>query len=478
MNALTGDLLPLDDETCPRLKVDDVSFTRYPCVARVAPGQGFDFYLRLTNGGTNPATEIRVVDVFPRSGDTGVILTGEQRGTQWQAPPTLLSDVRLTGTGVLDIGYSPDSTPCTTLLDRPPTDCPVGSWVDGRDSSTAAFAAAITFDGGGLRPGGVRPPCASGWRPRRRRPSPSQNMIAWNSFAHTEFFSDGGRRVQLPATRADQDGRGLGVRRPRRPQGRRRLAGDRVPFGFTYRCVLRPEGPDGQPAAPVEVATGEFTLGAGESVRLTARPARATCAVWESDGSGLISDADGEANAKSGRHPDRRRSRDPGPDDHQPSGTEPLAHPDRRTVPECKPVEQSRAIGHGDRLTVPECNPVEQSRAIGHGDRLTVPECKPVEQSRAIGHGDRLTVPECKPVEQSRAIGDGDRFRPPRLAMTTAVRTPMATAVPTPMETTAMTVFLSQTGALTAVTVVGAIAGLLVLGGIATLGVSIRRRRL
>ena len=63
--------------------------------------------------------------------------------------------------------------------------------------------------------------------------------------------------------------------------------------------MLRPEGPGGQPAAPVEVATGEFTLRAGESVTRTALPARATCAVWESDGAGLISDADGEANAKS-----------------------------------------------------------------------------------------------------------------------------------------------------------------------------------
>ncbi len=91
MNALTGELLPLDDETCPRLKVDDVSFTRYPCVARVAPGQGFDFYLRMTNAGTNPATEIRVVDAFPHPGDTGVILTGEDRGTQWEQSPTLLT---------------------------------------------------------------------------------------------------------------------------------------------------------------------------------------------------------------------------------------------------------------------------------------------------------------------------------------------------------------------------------------------------
>ena len=88
MNSLTKELVPLEDPGCPRLDVDGQLFTRYPCVARVTPGQGFDFYLRLTNAGTNPATEVRVVDVFPAPGDTGVILTGESaKPSGQQAPP-------------------------------------------------------------------------------------------------------------------------------------------------------------------------------------------------------------------------------------------------------------------------------------------------------------------------------------------------------------------------------------------------------
>ena len=119
---LTGELLPLEDPSCPRLDVDGQVFTRYPCVARVAPGQGFDFYLRLTNSGTNPATEVRLVDVFPAPGDTGVILTGEQRGTEWEQAPTLLGPVSLAGPGQLAASYTTAHTPVCTDRPEPPTD--------------------------------------------------------------------------------------------------------------------------------------------------------------------------------------------------------------------------------------------------------------------------------------------------------------------------------------------------------------------
>ena len=445
MNSITGDLFPIDDPACPRLEVAGQSFTRYPCVARVAPGQGFDFYLRLTNAGTNPATEIRVVDVFPHSGDTGVILTGEDRGTQWQAPPTLLSDVTLTGSGVLAIGYSPDTTPCTTTLDRPPTACPDGSWADVRDSSTAAFSAGITFDGSGLRPGrstAMRFRMAAPPAP----PEPSQDIIAWNSFAHTEFFSDNGRPVQLPATEPIKTGVALvfGDLRVRKVVVDSPATG---PFGFTYRCALRPEGPGGQPAAPVEVAAGEFTLGAAESVTLTALPARATCAVWENDGAGLIGDADGEANAKTAdisfggeaeipvvtitNRAAPSPSPTPTPTDPSPSPTPTPTDPSPSPTP--TPTEPSYSPSPS---ASPSSSPAPSGTATG-----TTPSGDDDGGNSDPG-GDDNSGDDGSGDDSS---GDG---------------------------------FLSQTGASTAVTVVGAIAGLLVLAGIATLGVSIRRRRL
>ena len=299
MNAITGDLLDVDDPACPRLEVGPQSFTRYPCVARVAPGQGFDFYLRMTNAGTNPATEIRVVDVFPHPGDTGVILTGEERGTQWREPPTLLGPVELVGPGTPDVGYSSEDSPCTTELNRPPTGCPAGTWADSRDDQTQAFRAAVAF-APGLAPGG-----STALRFRMAAPSaptePSQDMVAWNSFAHTEFFSDNGRTVQLPATEPIKTGVAL-------------VFGDLTvhkevvdspatgPFAFAYRCTLRPETADG-PGEAIEVAAGTFTLAADEFVTRTSLPARATCSVWETDAGGLISDADGEANAKTATIP-------------------------------------------------------------------------------------------------------------------------------------------------------------------------------
>ncbi len=409
MNALTGELLPLADPTCPRLEVDDQLFTRYPCVARVAPGQGFDFYLRMTNGGTNPTTEIRVVDVFPHAGDTGVILTGEDRGTQWQQPPTLLSDVTLDGSGALEVGYSGDTTPCTTSLDRPPTACPAGSWVAGRDASTAAFAAAITFDGG-LRPGGttaLRFRMAAPPAP----PEPSQDMVAWNSFAHTELFSDNGRTVQLPATEPLKTGVALvfGDLTVRKVVVDSPATG---PFGFTYRCSLRPEGPDRRPGLAVEVAGGEFTLGDDETLTLTNLPARATCAVWESDGAGLISDADGEANAKSADIPVAGEAEIP------------VLTVTNRAAPSPSPSPSG---------------PTDSPSPDPSSSSSPTPSSATTGGSPSEGGGSGGS-------DSGSDDGGGDEI-------------------------------LSQTGASTVVTVVAALAGLLVLAGIATLSVSVRRRR-
>lgn len=174
------------------------------------------------------------------------------------------------------------------------------------------------------------------------------------------------------------------------------------PFGFAYRCLLRPEGPDRQPAAPVEVATGEFTLGADESRSLTALPARAICAVWETDGAGLISDADGEAKAK------------------------------------------SADIPVGGEAEIPVLTIT--NRAAPSASPSASPSSSP--------------TPSGMPTSTTPADDDdGDDSDPGgNDSGTDGV--------------------LSQTGASTAVTVVGAIAAVLVLTGIATLSASIRRRRL
>lgn len=296
MNSLTGSLLPIGDPGCPRLDVDGVSFTRYPCVARVAPGQGFDFYLRMTNAGTNPATEIRVVDVFPAPGDTGVILTGESRGTQWKQAPILLGPLALVGPGSLAAAYTTASPACTTDLNRPPVACAAGAWSDAYASNAAAFRGLVTFTDP-LGPGG-----STALRFRMQAPpvpiDPVDDMVAWNSFAHTEFFREaGGRIVQLPATEPIKTGVAMvfGSLTVQKVLADGATGG---PFALHYRCTVTPEGPAGQALDPVVAVEDDFTLDGGENVTFTGIPARASCSVWETDAAGLLSDTLGEANAK------------------------------------------------------------------------------------------------------------------------------------------------------------------------------------
>ncbi|MGD9961451.1 DUF5979 domain-containing protein [Nocardioides sp.] len=295
LNSVTGEFYDVGDPACPRLTVDGESFTRYPCVARVAPGQGFDFYVRVTNAGTNPATEIRVVDVFPAPGDTGVILTGEERGTRWDQPPTLLGPVALSGAGNLDASYSTVTPTCTLDLNRPPGTCAPDDWSATYDPQSSAFRGIITF------PGGLGPGDATALRFRMAAPAAPtnavQNEVAWNSFAHTEFFSDSGRIVQLPATEPIKTGVATvfgDITTAKVVVG----DADAGPFGFAYRCTVTPETGAG-PGDPVEVAAGAFEIRGGEELTLTTVPARATCRVWETDSAGLVGDAEGEANAKS-----------------------------------------------------------------------------------------------------------------------------------------------------------------------------------
>ena len=169
-------------------------FTRYPCVGRVLPGNGFDFFLQLANAGTNPATEVRVVDVFPHPGDAGVLLTGQSRGTQ---SPTLLTPVVLTGKRTADIGYTTGAA-CTTDLGPAPAECAPGEWGGGFSAGAAAFRAIITFPPTDrLQPGE-----STGLRFRMDappNPASATDEVAWNSFAHTEFFESGSAVAQLPA---------------------------------------------------------------------------------------------------------------------------------------------------------------------------------------------------------------------------------------------------------------------------------------
>ncbi len=224
MNSLTKELLPLEDPGCPRLDVDGQVFTRYPCVARVAPGQGFDFYLRLTNSGTNPATEVRLVDVFPAPGDTRCVRRRASAAPSGSRRPPCSGRSCLAGTGELAGSYTTAAPPvCTDDLNRPAVRLRRrGLGSADYDPAATAFRAFVTFPATDL----LGPGASSALRFRMAAPpaptNPEQNEIAWNSFAHTDFFLDNGSHRAAAANRADQDRGGPGLRRAEHHQGSRR----------------------------------------------------------------------------------------------------------------------------------------------------------------------------------------------------------------------------------------------------------------
>ncbi len=293
LNTLTGAVVPVDDPACPVLALGVQHFTRYPCVGRVLPGNGFDFFLQLVNAGTNPATEVRVIDVFPHPGDTGVLLTGQSRGTQWTQSPTLLTPVVLTGKGSADIGYATGAA-CTTDLGPAPAACAPGAWGGGFSAGAAAFRAIITFPPNDR----LQPGQSTGLRFRMDappNPASATDEVAWNSFAHTEFFQSGTAVAQLPATEPIKVGiaivyGGLTITKTVvDPSGG--SAG--LDFDIDYDCTVIPErGGD-----PVSVASGTVTVAAGSSAQVAGVPAGATCEVWEPDARGLVSNAPDRATA-------------------------------------------------------------------------------------------------------------------------------------------------------------------------------------
>ena len=284
LNSLTGEVQPVGATTCPVLAVAGRTFTRYPCVARVLPGGSFDFFLRLTNTGTNPATELRLVDVFPRPGDTGVILTGSARGTEWDTAPTLQSGVTITGPGALNVGYSSAAPPvCTTDLNRPPVACPGGAWSGGGGAGATAFRAIITF-ATPLPPGGTTGLLFSMSAPANPA-ADSSNDIAWNSFAYTPFFRQGTQTVQLPPTEPIKTGvavvfgslqvvKEIGDN----PAG---LPVDTLVYTFSYTCSV----------GGTEVRSGEVVATPGTPGVVNGIPAGADCSVTETDAQGGVSSA-------------------------------------------------------------------------------------------------------------------------------------------------------------------------------------------
>ncbi|WP_190091949.1 DUF5979 domain-containing protein [Streptomyces melanogenes] len=291
-NTVTRQYVPLDSPGCPVLKQGDRTYTQFPCTALVQPGEHFDYLIRAVNSGTDPTTEIRLLDIFPYEGDTGVLLGNQQRGTEWNPRPRLAGPPTLIGTGNLATRYATVANPCSDLIATPRRDCAHAAWGAAYTAEASGAELRIGFPQP-LAPGGevfVRMPMASPADLDR----PGDPAIAWNSFAHSETVLRGGQPEVLPTTEPPKVGVGMRF-------GNLRV--DKVaenppdgvslgPYTLAYRCTVTPTG-----GRPVTVRDGTFEVTLYTPMALIGVPAGARCKVWETDSAGAHSSSLGEANA-------------------------------------------------------------------------------------------------------------------------------------------------------------------------------------
>ncbi|HEY3505262.1 MAG TPA: DUF5979 domain-containing protein [Actinocatenispora sp.] len=280
----------LDDPACPHLTRDGVSYTRYPCVALVYPGENFTFLARLTNNGTYPALDARLIDKLPAPGDTGVVDPSD-RGTMWDVRPQLVGapTVAPVGGGApvsADLTYTTDDPICTRDL-YPPDSCPSGAYQPGFDPAATAFEMYAQFDDPGFAPGAsldvvwqmTSPPDLD---------QPADPSIAWNSFGHTELVDTPGQPTQLGAVEPEKAGVGLVFGNLQVGKKTRAEPGASVPAGpfqLAYRCVVTPDTGD-----PVVVREGTADFSPDAPWTLSDVPANATCTIHETDSRGGTSD--------------------------------------------------------------------------------------------------------------------------------------------------------------------------------------------
>ncbi|XAS74855.1 DUF5979 domain-containing protein [Dermatophilaceae bacterium Sec6.4] len=290
-NTVSAQPVAVGGPTCPSFTVQARAYTAYPCIALVNPGDQFDYALQLVNAGTESATQMRVIDKFPIKGDTGVVLDGQARGTQWANRPTLVSAPELVAapTGAVLTNSFTNGAVCATDLDLTgATTCPAGAWNDAFSGANTGAKMDLRF-GPNLAPGaGVTMTFAM--KTPLDVPQVSDPTIAWNSFGHAEstIRANGSTRV-LPPTEPLKVGIATAY-------GQLRLAKkigdnpadlpvDGIAFGFHATCVINPVG-----GTTHTVLDQDYQVSSTTPVDISNLPAGAKCSVYESGTHGGVSD--------------------------------------------------------------------------------------------------------------------------------------------------------------------------------------------
>ncbi len=296
-----GQVVSLDDPSCPKYLDGDRVYTRYPCTARVRAGGTIDYLIRGVNSGTNPATQVVLVDGLPVQGDVGVLLSGQARGTQWNQRPTMLSGVtNIEGYPGVTTGYTnapfPSSAFCTSNLSRPPADtCPPTAFSAPLGADVTGFRTTMAFPSDDLLDPGESFSLVWSMQAPLDLNSALSEPVAWNSFAYRPSFRlPGGQTTVLPATEPLKVGVGMplgGFSATKSVQGLPPGV-PLAPFEMAFACEITTAED-----IVTEVASGTFTLVDGAAYVGPLVPDGASCRVWETNSQGGQSNMAGEESA-------------------------------------------------------------------------------------------------------------------------------------------------------------------------------------
>ncbi|MEV6104417.1 DUF5979 domain-containing protein [Streptomyces sp. NPDC051940] len=292
-NTSSEEYVPLGDSSCLQRTGPDGTtlYTHYPCIALVNPGDQYHYLMRIQNAGTEPGTNMRIVDRLPVQGDKGVVVDAD-RGTEWDQRPTLASEPVLTGPGTMTTSYSNEEPLCTDDLNMGgagsgATQCPASAWDDPFGPAVLGLKMDLAFDPS-MAPGDTVQITFDMDTPLDVT-QVSNPTIAWNSYGHAETTDrDGSPHVLQPAEPV-QVGVGLSYGSlvlqkaiGRNPAG---LPLDDETFTFHATCVINPVGGD-----PRTVLDQDYQVSANQPVTVPGLPAGAECRVWETDAEGGTAD--------------------------------------------------------------------------------------------------------------------------------------------------------------------------------------------
>ncbi len=163
----------------------DAAYSKYPDYGQTMQGGLANYKLFVKNTGNVPTNNVQVLDILPRVGDIGVKTFASPRLTDWR--PNLATPVAAPA-GII-VYYTTETNPCredfisstASLPGAVPAGCVTAVWTTAPPTDLTTVNA-MRFDFGDkvLNPGDE---FALSWEMRAPVNAPTNNEIAWNSFA-------------------------------------------------------------------------------------------------------------------------------------------------------------------------------------------------------------------------------------------------------------------------------------------------------